>query len=192
MAEIKMTVGMSDLYVAKMLTNTAAGATYSAPAQIGGAVSGTITPTIASATFYSNDKATVKVDEFTGAEITVGVDALDSDALSTLFGISKNADGVLEYTDSLNQDEFALLFRSKLSSGGYRYVAVLRTKPQLVADSFATKGENIDLAGKEINFSAMTREDGKWRFQVDSDDEGVNQTVITNWFTQVYAGPAGA
>jgi phi13 family phage major tail protein len=185
-------IGLDKLYVAKLLTETETGATYEAPVELAGAVSAQITPQIAETKFYASDRLAAQVKEITGAEVTISVDDLSAAALEKLLGVTKNADGVIEYKDSNIAPDVAILFRSKLHNGGYRYVSLLKGKFALNTDQFSTKGENVEMNAKEITGTFSVRKDGFWRYQVDSNDVGVSTSVIDGWFTGVYDGPTGA
>jgi phi13 family phage major tail protein len=185
------TIGIEDLYFAPVTTDTKATIAYGTPVEIAKAVSATVSPKTATASFYANNKEVATVNEVTGIELKLSVDDLNAAALETVLGIQKNADGVIVFDDSAIAPYGALLFKSKLHNGGYRYVALLKGTFQLPEDSFQTKGEGVEFSAKEITGNFVLREhDGAYRYQVDSNDTGVSQTVIDGWFTSVYAPPA--
>lgn len=180
-------IGVEDLYFAKLLSDTKAGATYDVPVEIAKLTSVGISPQVANAVLYANDRQVANINETTGAEVTIGVDDLTAEAQELVLGQKRNEDGVMIYDDKAIAPDGALLFRSKLHNGAYRYVALLKGSFAANEDQFQTKGEGIELSGKEITAKFVLREfDGAYRFQVDSNDEGVNQEVITNWFSAVY------
>jgi phi13 family phage major tail protein len=63
-------------------------------------------------------------------------------------------------------------------------------KFSLPESSSKTKGDKVDFQTEKISATFIARQnDGKWKAQVDSDDENIGAGVISGWYTTVYKTP---
>jgi phi13 family phage major tail protein len=181
------TIGLKNLYYAKLTKDDNTGVTYDTPNKIAKAIEANIVPTVNEAQLYADDGLAETAQSFGGVEVTLNVDDLPTDVLVDLLGHTKNADGVLEKSADDVAPYVAIGFQSEKSDGNDKYVWLLKGKFKLNEDSYKTKGDTPEFQTKSISATFMKREyDNKWMYQVDSGDAGVNATVITNWFTSVY------
>ncbi|MED4523656.1 phage tail protein [Bacillus velezensis] len=180
-------MGLRDIYFAKLIKDDEAGATYDKPVKIGKAIEASISPNTNSETLNADDGPSEIETAFGGVEVEIGVDQLSHDIQALLLGHTVNADGVLEKKDTDLAPYGALLFKSQVSGGGDKLYALYKGKFQLQEEEFATKTDSPEFQTDSISGTFMRREfDGVWGRSVYTKGEGVNQTVINEWFTKVY------
>lgn len=180
-------MGLRDIYFAKLIKDDSTGVTYETPIKIGKAIEASISPNTNSETLSADDGPSEIETAFGGVEVEIGVDQLSHDIQALLLGHNINSDGVLEKKDTDLAPYGALLFKSQVSGGGDKLYALYKGKFQLQEESFATKTDSPEFQTDSISGTFMRREsDGVWGRSVYTKGEGVNQTVIANWFTKVY------
>lgn len=179
-------IGLKDLYVATIDATNA----YAAPVRLAKAIEASITPNVSTVTLYADDGAAETASSIGNIEVTLNVDDLSSDSYALIMGKTPNADGVIMEGSEDSPPYLALGFRSLKSNGAYRYVWLYKGRFQLSEEAYKTKGEEVEFQTPSVSATFVANEDGQWRARVDSDDTGVNQTVIESWFTAVYTGPA--
>lgn len=180
-------VGLRDVYFAKLIKDDATGATYETPIKVGKAIEASVSPNTNSETLNADDGPSEIETAFGGTEIEIGVDQLSHDVQALLLGHSVNADGVLEKKATDEAPYGALLFRAQVSGGGYKLYAFYKGKFQPQEESFATKTDSPEFQTDTITGTFMRREfDEVWSRSVYTKGEGVNQTVVNDWFKKVY------
>ncbi len=138
------TVGLRDIYFAKLIKDDATGVAYETPVKIGKAIEASVSPNTNSETLNADDGPSEIETAFGGTEIEIGVDQLAHDVQALLLGHSVNADGVLEKKATDEAPYGALLFRAQVSGGGYKLYAFYKGKFQPQEESFATKTDSLN------------------------------------------------
>ncbi|MED4787489.1 phage tail protein [Bacillus atrophaeus] len=180
-------VGLRDIYFAKLIKDDETGVAYETPIKVGKAIEASVSPNTNSETLNADDGPSEIETAFGGTEIEIGVDQLAHDKQALLLGHSINADGVLEKKATDQPPYGALLFRAQVSGGGYKLYVFYKGKFQPQEESFATKTDSPEFQTDSITGTFMRREyDEVWSRSVFTEGEGVNKTVIANWFTKVY------
>lgn len=180
-------VGLKNIHVAQITTDTSSGTTYGTVRQIALAVQADVKPTMNTENFYADDQIAETVSQL--GEITVDLELghLSTADQAYLLGSTVNADGVLESSTNDQAPYVAFGFESKKSNGETRYVWLYKGKFSLPETSNKTKTDKPEFQTEKISAVFAPRlSDGKWKAQVDSDDTGVSATVLTGWFTSVY------
>ncbi|MGD6897109.1 major tail protein [Bacillus infantis] len=175
-------VGLKDLHFAKMIED----GKYEAPVKIAKALTATITPTVNSSTQYADDAASEVVDSMGDVQVELGIDDLSTEKYALLLGKTVKADGVLVDNAEDVAPYGALMFRSLKSNGQYRYVVLYKGRFSIPADSYKTKGDQVEFQEQTLSGKFVPIENGEWRAKVDSDDSNVSQMVIDEWFDYVY------
>jgi phi13 family phage major tail protein len=157
-----MTVGLKNLVVAPLISDTEEGAVYGAVQLLAGAIDAKITPANAetddqyaddikydSTTPESEDDIEIETAGFTVAQLAF----LQGHALSTTGGLMKR--------DGDEPPYVALGFKSEKSAkygGGYRYVWIYKAKPQMMEQTFHTKeGKTITRQTGKVKFKGANR-----------------------------------
>lgn len=150
---------------------------------IGTAVS--INPTLNSETTQDYGDGVVQ-DQFTafgGAEITLVTNGYKNATLAALTGSKMVGGGILRSADDIAPDG-AFAYRRKKSNGAYRYTVFYKGQFALTGDESTTQeGSTVTFTHPEWTGSFVDVPGLGYMYSVDSDDEGVDQTVLENWFT---------
>lgn len=188
MAEISSIVGLQNGHIALLTSDDDLGAVYGAPERFAPLVNATVTTNVETSTQFSDNAAQETASAIGVTEVTLEAKDIPNSMLAKINGLTKNSDGVLEFTSDYNAPYLALLFEGTKANGAKRMVALLKGKANIPEDAYETQGEGAPVfQSKTITFTFVSRNyDKKFKFVVDSDDEGVNQAVIDNWFNAVY------
>lgn len=183
----QMTIGLRDLYVAELLTDDETGVTYGAPEKLATAVDATITRNGTTDPQYGDDGPVDVIANVGQIEVEITTLDLSLEKQAFLFGHTINADGVLEKSTNDNPKMIAFGFRSLQSDGAYKYVWLYKGQFAVVDDKYQTKGSDVTPQNVSVKGTFIRRLfDDKYEGQVVSGTDGVDQTVIDNWFKQVY------
>lgn len=178
-------IGLDSVYVAK-INEVDGKETYEAPVRIMDAVEATITPSIETGNVFADDRVKEVIQVFSQIEVAFTFADLGSDNYAMLLGKEKDTNGVIIEKDKDEAPYFALGFRSKKSNGAYRYYWLYKGRFNPAEESFATQQGTADYQTQPVTGTFIKRDDGKIRARVDSDDTSLNQSVIDNWFAEVY------
>lgn len=145
------------------------------PKQIGKLIDITIKPNYKEATLYADDDIAEQIKEFDSADITLGVDEMDLDAFTEMFGhTSQNvkdlADGkiITEKGDTpANFGTHGHIYAiSKNNVTTFVACMLHRVKFEQPEEKVTTKGETITFNTPSITGKAYKDEDGCWRTRV--------------------------
>lgn len=181
-----VTIGLDSIYYAILTKDEVTGVEYETPKRYQGAIQLTSTPTTNTATLYADDQASEVATSMGDITVTLNMKDLPASVAADLLGSEIDENGVLLSSAQDNAPYVAIGFRSLKSDGTYRYVWLYKGKFQPEQTDIQTKGETPTFQTPTLNATFMPREyDKQWRARVDQ-GEGVDQTVIDGWFTQVY------
>ena len=183
-SELRMAkVGLKNIYVAKILTESESETTYDAPRKISKAMTANVTPNVNTATLYGDDQAQETIEELTDVTVEIGINDLDNEDYAYLLGKIVDANGGV--LDNINDTApyVALGYEVPLSNGGKRVTWLYKGKFGIPSDESTTKQGSPSFQTPTISATFLPREDGNWRYRVESNEN--NATVISNWFTAV-------
>jgi len=185
-------VGLKDIHIAILKTDDSTGTTYDTPIKLERAISAKLSPKSNSENIYSDDAVEDIITAFEGVDVEIEVNQLSLTSRAKLQG-SKVVKGVLvENKDDL-PPTIALGFKSKKNSGKYRFVWLLKGKFELATDEYDTEAEKPKAQSAKLKGKFYSRDfDGNYRFIADEDIEGVDETIISSWFTAVSVEPTAA
>jgi len=190
------TIGLDKLFYAPITEDELGLETYGTPKVLAKAMTADLSVELNEATLYADDGAAEVVKEFKAGTLSLGVDDIGASVAGDLTGTTIDANGVVISSSEDGGDPVAVGFRAKKSNGKYRYYWLYRVKFGIPATNLATKGDSITFSTPTIEGTIMrrNREDifGKhpWKAEVTEGAEGVDQTVIDEWYDAVYE-PAG-
>ncbi len=186
------TIGLDKLYYAKITEDEVGNETYEVPKTLAKAVSAELSVELAEATLYADDSAAEIVKEFKSGTLTLGVDDIGIEIASDLTGAQIDRNNVLISAGQDAGSPVAIGFRAKKSNGKYKYYWLYRVKFGIPAASLATKGDSISFSTPSIEGTVLCRNkvdaSGKhpWKAEVTEGDTGVTETVINDWYKNVY------
>ena len=186
------TIGLDRLYYAKITEGENGEETYETPTSLAKAISAELSVELAEATLYADDGAAEVIKEFQSGTLSLGIDDIGVAAASDLTGATIDDNHVLISTSEDGGDPVAIGFRAKKANGNYRYFWLYRVKFGIPATNLATKGDSITFSTPTIEGTVLRRNklDGQgkhpWKAEVSEGDDGVNQEIITGWYSEVY------
>lgn len=150
--------GISDVYIAKVLTDTEEGITFDEPkrlmyvARVGKEVSSD------SASLFYDNKAMAVINSEGSDEITIEGSALELDVLAEITG--KTYDETLGmFIDSERQVEyFALGYKEKMLDGSFRYNWRMKGTFAIPAVESNTENDGTDSNGQTVNYTGVYTE----------------------------------
>lgn len=181
-------VGLRELVYAKVLTDTAAGATYDEVKQVQGVQSLSFTPNGNPQQSYGDDGTFCTVNANGDADGEVDLNTIPPEMAVDWFGHKLDANGVLVESPDDSVNDIAIGFRAAKSSGGDKLVWIYKCTPSLPEKAFKGKeGSSITIQSSKVKFKATKRTFDQKRFvSVDSDTTGLAASVIANWTKAVY------
>ena len=186
------TIGLDKLYYAKITEDEIGNETYETPKTLAKAVSAELSVELAEATLYADDSAAEIVKEFKSGTLTLGVDDIGIEIASDLTGAQIDRNNVLISAGQDAGSPVAIGFRAKKSNGKYKYYWLYRVKFGIPAASLATKGDSISFSTPSIEGTVLCRNkvdaSGKhpWKAEVTEGETGVTESVINDWYKNVY------
>ena len=186
------TIGLDRLYYAKITEDPNGSETYAEPLPLAKAMTAELSVELAEATLYADDGAAEIVKEFQSGTLSLGVDDIGVTAAEDLTGAKIDDNKVLISASEDGGAPVAIGFRAKKANGKYRYFWLYRVKFGIPATNLQTKGESSTFSTPTIEGTVMRRNklDGQgnhpWKAEVSEDDTGVEPSIITGWYSEVY------
>lgn len=182
-------IGLRDIHIAVLQSDTTADATYDTPVKLERAIGAKLSPKSNSDNIYSDDSVEDIITAFEGVDVEIEVNQLSLESRAKLQG-AKVVKGVLVENKDDMPPTIALGFKSKKNNGKYRYVWLLKGKFELATDEYDTEAEKPKAQSAKLKGKFYSRDfDGNYRFIADEDAQGMDQTLITSWFTAVPEEP---
>lgn len=185
----KSTIGLKDVVIAKLLTDTDQGTTYDTLQPLAGAIEASITPNSADPDVqYADDGEYDVVNPDPDVSFNLRMADIPLEVREKIQGALIDSNGVLVEKSTDQQPYFAVGFRSEKSDHTYRYVWLLKARATLMSDTFATKeGTSITRQNGEVNFTAIRRNsDNSWRFMADEGQNGFTAQKAATFLSSVY------
>ena len=190
-------VGMKDLCVAEVTTNSEDAYAAGTPERLANAISATIKETFEVEYLYSDDRVEDSTETFVKAEIELEVNRLTPGDYANLFD-SLYADGYLVKTDEDKAKEIAVGFRARQNNGKYEFVWYYSGKAEHPEESYETIKEKKTAQTQKLTITCYARQkeetiNGRKRhayaLKVDESqllEEHANATAaIAEWFKEV-------
>lgn len=197
--EHRSRIGLSDLYIAEVTQDNAAGYAADTPAYFAPAAEASLQPAISTVTQYADDLAFDTMTSEGETKINLKVTNIPVETLAQITGrVYDAASGRIWDNPSAVAPYFALMFRSKKSNGSYRYYSYLKGRFEMPKEDAATQGDRPDPKLQEIYFTAVAT---VYKFDLGSIDDSVKSVRgdedATNfdgatWFSQVQTPEAVA
>lgn len=190
--EYKSVVGIKDLYIAPVVTDTSA--TYSATPleKLAPAAEISVEPTQSQDTQYADDQPYDVSYSEGESKISLTVTNIPLQTLAKITGRVFDATNGLMYDNGGTPPYFALLFRSMKSNGKYRYYCYYKGSFSMPKDAAKTKAEKAEPQPMQLEYTAIktvhkwdldaTHEDSLKRIIGDEDATGFDGS---DWFTTV-------
>lgn len=186
---MSVTVGLDMLYYAIMQEGTDTPdtpAAYDTPKRIPGAIQATLTPTTNSTTLYADDQADEVATSLGDIQLVLGVKDLPNEVLADLLGHKIDSKGGLVRSKDDKAPYVAIGYRRRKANGEFRYIWNYKGRFQPETQEAETRGETPTFQTPTINATFLPRtHDGRWQYTANSDDAGVDEEMIKDWFDAV-------
>lgn len=181
------TVGLRDIYYAKITSDDADGTVYETPKRLGRAITANVQPAYNTAELRADDGVAETAESRGVTTVVVNTDDLQPSVQADVLGKTVNDDGVLIDSENDRPPYLALMFRAEKANGAYRYTVLYKGKFTPPENNYETKQETPAFQTPTINGRFLRRtSDDKIGAQVDEDGESVSADIIDNWFKSVY------
>jgi phi13 family phage major tail protein len=178
--------GLDMFHIAELTKDDDAGVTYVAPEKLPGAVSVKVDPKTESTTVWADNSSHAVLNSLGDIDVEIEAADLPLELQKKIFGHTEE-NGVQFASINDETMELALGFRSKISSGGYRYYWFLKGKPELLpVEGKTEEGKPAPQTAKlKLKFMPL-QFNGRWKGQA---EDGTTFTQGNKWFEKVvYAG----
>ena len=186
------TIGLSDMFYAKITENSEGLETYATPSRLAKAIQADLSIEIAEAILYADDAAQESVREFQSGTLTLGVDDIAPEVAADLLGAGIDDNGVLISSSEDVGPPVAVGFRARRANGKYKYFWLYRVLFGAPSTNLQTKGDSISFQTPSIEGTIMRRNkpDSRnrhpWKAEAVEGHPDVANTTITSWFNAVY------
>ena len=186
------TIGMDRLFYSKITEDANGEETYDAPVSLAKAMTADLSIELAEAILYADDGAAAVIKDFKSGTLSLGVDDIGSTAAQELTGAAVDDNGVLISASENEGSPVAIGFRALKPDNRYRYFWLYRVKFGVPSTNLQTKGDSINFSTPTIEGTVMRRNklDGQgkhpWKAEATQGDAGVPESVITDWYNEVY------
>lgn len=181
--------GVLDIYVALMTGNDSqyVRPTYGSPEVLGKTIEATITPNYKEGKVYASNVATrneKRVDSYT---VSLNLDKIPYAMREKIFGREKDSNGVQVIKGNQVAPYVAIMFALTLDDDSKELWVLYKGKFAEASQTGHTDSDSMTYQHPTIEGTFVRREyDNALGAVAATADEGVMETVETNWFTQVY------
>lgn len=189
-------IGCDNLHYAKMTTEDSVSTepVYGTVTAAPGVMSVNINPNASVDTLFADDGPMDTAATLGKITVEIQKNQLTTQNKADLLGHAVDANGGLVYSATDVPPWVALGFRTLKSNGKYRYIWLYKGKFTEPEDNNETKGDTINFQADTItgNFVKLTypvtinsKKAYAWKYELDEEDEAVNETAIGKFFTDV-------
>ena len=187
--KVSSTVGLKNVVLSPLLTDTDEGHTYGDLQLMAGAIEASVTPDNADPdiqycddtefdTLYADPEISFKLKM---ADIPLAIQEM-------IFANVVDDNGVLIRTAQDKPPYFAIGFKSEKSDGKFRFVWLYKVRAKPLTENFATKeGKTINRQTPEVEFTAIKRtHDGRYQAVADEGEGSFTAEKAATFLTGVY------
>ena len=186
---VASTVGLKNMVLAPLSTDTEAGHTYGDLQLVAGAIDASITPQNADPNVQYADDIEFSV-LYPDPELSFKTKMADIPLAiqEMIFGNQIDENGVLVRTASDRPPYYAVGFKSEKSDGSFRYVWLYKVRAKPVTESYATKeGTTINRQTGEVEWTAIKRtHDAHYQAVADEGQNGFTAATGATFLQSVY------
>jgi phi13 family phage major tail protein len=182
----KVISGLDMFHIAELTKDDEIAVTYEVPEKLPGAVNVKLDPKTETETIYADNSPYAVLNSIGDIDVELEATDLPLELQKKIFGHTEEGGVQFAAIDDKTM-ELALGFRSKISTGGYRYYWLLKGKPELLPTEGKTEEGKPAPQTAKLKLKFMPLQfNGRWKAQA---EDSVTFTKGANWFKQVvYAG----
>lgn len=179
-------VGLEKLYYAVVKQDDDEGLIYETPKYLAGVKEIGATPSINTDKLYAENKIWEQSQAIESVDVEIDLADLTNGERNVLLGHKLAEGGGVIGGENDIAPYVALLYKANKSNGENRFQVLYKGKFELPSDNVKGKEGKTDFQTPKMKATFQpTRNNGYWKYQVDSDDEGVTPTVEKDFFTAV-------
>jgi len=179
-------VGLSNLVVAKQLTDGEGGTTYDTPRRIVDFIKAGIKPSTSSDTLYGDDGPAEVATAMGEVAVSLNAKEVPTDIQAYILGHTIDEAGGLIKKASDTAPYVAIGFKSLRSNGTYKYLWMYKGMFELLEENFETKGDKTNFQTPTLSAKFIKRaSDDVWQYSRTEGDPGVNAEKLKTWFDKV-------
>ena len=186
---VSSTVGLKNLVIAPLLTDTETETTYGDLQKVAGAIEASITPDNSDPDVQYFDDAEGDV-LYPDPELTFKTKLADLPLViqEMIFSNELDDNGVLIRKASDKPGYFAVGFKSEKANGKYRYIWLYKTRAKPVTENYATReGKTVTRQTGEVEWTAVKRvSDGRYQAVADEGENGFTAEKAATFLDTVY------
>ncbi|MGX8795437.1 major tail protein [Fusibacter sp. JL298sf-3] len=183
-----MQIGLKNIHVAPLESDTLEQVAYGAIRKIAPAMAVNINPNVSETEVYGDDQLQETFSTLGKIEVEIEVNALTMEERAFFLG-GKIEDGVLIESKDDVAPYVAMAFESLKGNGKKRFVWLTKGKASMPGEEYATKKEGVDPKTPKLKITFMPRVyDGNWKYSADEDEQSF--TGADTWYTKVPYKPA--
>lgn len=150
--------GISDVFIAKVLTDTAEGITYETPKRLFNVATVSKEVESESSTVYLDNKPMIVISSEGADTITFTGAAFDLDVLAEVIGkkYDETLDMMIDTEREIN--EWAVGYKEDMTDGTSRYNWRYKGQFSIPAEEASTKDDGTDSTGQEITYTGVMTE----------------------------------
>ena len=173
---MKSVIGLKNVVIAQLLTDTDEETTYDTPEAVEGAIDMSITPNNADPDVQYAD------------DIEFDVIQPDPDIRAGIEGAKLDDKGVMVQSANDTPPYYAIGAKAELRAGGFRYIWLLKCRATPMTEQYHTKeGATITRQTGQVEFTAIKRtSDGHWKYTADEGQNGFDATAAASFLSSVY------
>ena len=186
---VSSTIGLKNVVIAPLLTDTESGHTYGDLQLVAGAIEASVTPDNADPDIlYADDIEFDTLYADPSIDFKLKMADLPLVIQEMIFNNKVDDNGVLIRTAQDKPPYFAVGFKSEKSNGKYRYVWLYKVRAKPLTENFATKeGDTINRQNPEVEFTAIKRtHDARYQAVADEDENGFTAAKAATFLGSVY------
>ena len=189
-------IGLDNVVIAKVLSDSASGIVYDTPIALKGAVNATVNPNSDVAVDYADNGPFFSASNRGNTELNLEMIDVDVDVLAQLLG-QKKANGVTVETALDQSSDYALGFRVWLAgkdangNNRYQYFWYAKGKFSVPETGGETKTDSLNFGHISVTaqftqtlYVPEGQESGTICTHIRTDDPTANASLLTNWFNQ--------
>ncbi len=183
------TIGLKNVVMAEMTSDTEAGAEYGAVEVMVGAVQAVVTPQNADPDVqYADDEEYDVLYPDPELEFSLKLADIPLAQRVKLLGHRLDANGVMLKNASDKPPYFAVGFQSEKADHTFRYVWLYKVRATPITETYATKeGKNSTRQTGEVKFTAIKRNyDGEYQAVADEGLNGFTEEKAASFLATVY------
>lgn len=184
------TIGLKNVVIAPLLTDTDSETTYGDVQKLAGAIDATLSPENTEPDVQDADDGEFDaVYPTPSGSFTTSMVDIPLEIQAMIFGSRIDDNGVLVSGDKDTAAYFAIGFMSEKADHSYRYAWLYKVRARPMTENYATRGSSsVTRQQAQVQWDYTVRKsDGEWRSVADIGENGFTNEKAATFFESVYA-----